>query len=638
MKMKFIFILAAALPLLATACSAPPSTVRAESAPAADGGDAQRLVALLDYVAADYGLAVQQGRVVSMGEYEEQVRFASDARQIARELAGSEADPLVRQVGAVGSLVAGKAPPDAVAAACVEARDSSVTRFGLRTSPPGRPSLETARALYAQACASCHGADGAADTEQAALLDPPPVSFKDAGRLSGLSPYRAYNALTFGVPGTGMASFESLDAAERWSLAFYVFRLGHEGRSARGPVAWPLAELSSRTDAELLAALHGEGAEDPAAALSHLRIEAPFQEPPAGAGIARTRGLVRRALATYRAGAAREADRTVLDAYLQGFEALEPRLRARDADGTLAVETRFRELRSAIARGDANQVQARGHSLDRALARLQDGGAAAMPALAAFLIYVREGAEAALVVGALLAGLRRLGRSDASRWVHAGWVAAVPAGALTWWLFERVVAVRAEHRELVEAIVALLASLVLFSVSFWMISRAESRHWLSYLQARLERGVSRRRLVVLAGLAFLAVYREAAETVLFTQAVLLDAAGRRGQVLFGCAAGLVAVAAMAVLVSRAAVRLPIGPFFAVSGVLLCALAVSFAGSGVYALVASGYLPPRPVPGPEVPWMGIYPDLTGLLVQSAIVALMAAAAVLTLRRRRATSPA
>ena len=54
----------------------------------------------------------------------------------------------------------------------------------------------------------------------------------------------------------------------------------------------------------------------------------------------------------------------------------------------------------------------------------------------------------------------------------------------------------------------------------------------------------------------------------------------------------------------------------------------------YALVASGHLSPRPVDGPEVPWMGIYPDLTGLLVQFAIVAVVAGGALMTLRRRRA----
>jgi high-affinity iron transporter len=268
---------------------------------------------------------------------------------------------------------------------------------------------------------------------------------------------------------------------------------------------------------------------------------------------------------------------------------------------------------------------------------MNDEGRAAVPALAGFLIYFREGIEAALLVGALLAGLRRLGRPDAARWVHLGWLAALPAGALTWWVLERVVAAGPEHRELMEALIALAAAVVLFSVSFWMISRVESRHWLSYLRSRLERTLHGKRLLMLAGLSFLAVYREAAETVLFTQALLLDAGPRRAEVLAGCALGLVAVMGVAALMARAAVRLPLGPFFAVSGLLLCGLAVSFAGSGVYALVAAGHLPPRPVAGPEVPWMGIYPDLTGLLVQLTIVLVVAGAALATLKRRHSPAP-
>jgi high-affinity iron transporter len=630
--MKFIFKIAApALVALAAGCS-PART--AAPAPPAPSTDAQRLVSLLDYVAADYGLAVRDGRVASRDEYAEQVRFMSDAREIAHELTRSADDALVRSVDGIASLVAAKADAGGVAAACHQAREAALTRFGLPTAPAARPSLDRARSLYLQACATCHGDAGDARVEASGRMDPPPADFTDPERLDGLSPFRAYNAVTFGVPGTAMPSYESLSPDERWELAFYVFRLGHAGRPAAGPIARPLGELSARTDSELLGALRAEGTPEAAAALTFLRCDAPFQAPPAAAGIERTRGMVRQALVTYRDGAAREADRLVLDAYLQGFETLEPQLRARDASGTVAVETGFRALRGAIAQRDAGAVQVKAQALDRALGRLNEERQAAVPALAGFLVYFREGIEAALLVGALLGVLRRLGRPDAARWVHLGWIAALPAGALTWWLLERVIAAGARQRELIEAFVALLAAAVLFSVSFWMISRVESRHWMRYLRGRLEESLLGRRLWMLAGLSFLAVYREAAETVLFTQALLLDAGTQRGRVLLGCALGALTVAAVAALITRAAVRLPLGPFFAVSGVLLCALAVSFAGSGIYALVASGHLSPRPVDGPEVPWMGIYPDLTGLLVQSAIVAVVAGAALLTLRRRRA----
>jgi high-affinity iron transporter len=625
-KLKFNFTSGPALAALCAACA--PAQRSLPDPP--DGGEAQRLVSILDYVGADYGLAVGGGRVLDEGEYAEQLLFVADAARLARALLPADApgdDALRVALADAERLVQGKAEPAAVAAACRAARERTVARFGLRTTPMDRPVLARAEALYAQNCAVCHGATGDADTERARTLDPPPASFRDPARLAELSPYRVYNALTFGVPGTGMASFEALSPAERWDLAFYVFRLGHAGAVAEGPVALSLSQLATRSDRELRETLATERVSAPEAALVWARREAPFSEPPAAAGLDRTRRMVRQADA---AGRADEAERLALDAYLEGFEPLEPGLRTRDAAATAAVEAAFRELRVALRGGDGARVKAGADGLDERLAALSEGKRPLVPFLAAFLIYVREGLEAALLVAALLAGLRRLGRPDVARFVHAGWISALAAGVVTFWVLDRLLAVSAARRELIEAAIALAAAAVLFSVSFWMISKAESRNWIDYLRRRLEASLSGRRLALLAGLAFLAVYREAAETVLFTQALLLDS-GQPGRVWAGAAAGLGLVLGVAALSARAAVRLPLAPFFAVSGVLLCVLAVTFAGAGMYGLVEAGVLAPRPVAVPELRWMGLHPDLASLLVQLAIVVVVAGAGVVALRR-------
>src|SRR5262249_39288384 len=159
------------------------------------------------------------------------------------------------------------------------ARDAAVERFHLKTTPAERPTLARAEQLYAQNCAVCHGPQGDGDTERARTLDPRPARFRDPRRLEEMSPYRVYNDLTFGVAGTAMASFESLSPEERWDLAFYVFRLGHEGQTAKGPVALSLAESATRSDREVLEALRSEAHPDPAAGLAYARLEAPFQPP-----------------------------------------------------------------------------------------------------------------------------------------------------------------------------------------------------------------------------------------------------------------------------------------------------------------------------------------------------------------------
>jgi high-affinity iron transporter len=398
-----------------------------------------------------------------------------------------------------------------------------------------------------------------------------------------------------------------------------------------------LADQAAWTDGELLDRLRRAGDAQPETALARLRREGAFRELPASAGVSRARRLVREAMARADGGRPEDGDRLVLDSYLQAFEPVEAHLRVRDAAATAAAEAGFHALRAALAAGDGARARDQAAALDAHLARLSEERTPALPLLAAFLIYFREGVEAALLVGALLAGVRRLNAPGAVRWVHAGWLTALPAGLATWWLSGHVLSLAASSRELTEAVVSLLAAAVLFSMSFWMISKVEARRWTGYLRRGLEESVGRRNLALLAGVSFLAVYREAAETVLFTQALLLET-DAPGRVWAGAGIGAAAVLVVAVVMQYTVFRLPMTAFFAVSGALLCALAVSFAGSGLFELVSAGYLRPRPVPVPEVPWMGIHPDLTPLGAQLAILAIVGAAAVATLRRRPAEAVA
>jgi high-affinity iron transporter len=623
--MKFNFMIAGALLLAGAACRpAPP----AAGPGATDGSDVQRLVAILDYIAGDYDGAVQDGKVANPDEYAEQHRFVADARTLTLSLLRTReglndatADPLAAGVDAVAGLVERKAAPEEVVASCRALKTAVIDRFGLRTAPNERPSRERARALFVQDCAVCHGARGDADTERARTLKPAPVNFRAADVRPKLSPHRVYNTLTFGVSGTAMPAWDSIPPEDRWSLAFYVLSLAHEG-AAEGegvPAAMTLADLASQTDEEIVAELRAQGHPSPQRGLTHLRTVAPYEEPKVTTGVAETRALLRRALAAYTAGRASDADRLLLDAYLQGFEPLEPHLRARDPQMTSAFEKDFQSLRAAVGRGRPKaEVKAETEALERRLAALASPSRAMLPFVSALLIYLREGIEAALLVGALLAAVRRLGQPTAGRFVHAGWLAALPAGVATWWAFERLLSVGFAERELMEGLTALLAAAVLFWVSFWLISKAESRRWMEYLRRGVAESLGRGNLAVLASMSFLAVYREAAETVLFTQVLLQEAPGDARQVWAGAAAGLAATVVFAALMRRAVLSLPVGPFFTVSGILLSLLAVSFAGAGLYSLVAAGYLPARPVAFPAIPWLGVHPDLNGLLVQAAIL--------------------
>jgi high-affinity iron transporter len=203
--------------------------------------------------------------------------------------------------------------------------------------------------------------------------------------------------------------------------------------------------------------------------------------------------------------------------------------------------------------------------------------------------------------------------------VLAGWVAALVAGAATWWAAGRLVEMTGARREVVEGVSALVAAAILFYVSYWLVSKIEAARWQAFLGGRIREAATAGRLGALAGLVFVAVYREAFETVLFYQALAAQAgpAGAR-PLAAGIGAGLVLLAVIALAVFRFGSRMPMRRFFAASSVLLYALAVVLAGHGIAALQEAAWLPATLVPGPTIEWLGVHPTLEGLAVQGALL--------------------
>src|SRR5207253_3686879 len=156
---------------------------------------------------------------------------------------------------------------------------------------------------------------------------------------------------------------------------------------------------------------------------------------------------VQRAAALARAGDRDAARRTLITAYLDHFEPHEAVLRGRDASLVNEIESAFLSLRSSIDAGrDPDPAAVR---LDALLeqADVRGPGGALVAFVAALAIALREGVEAALLVAALLALLRKAGRSTDARAVHFGWAAALVGGALTWWASGALLGISGASRE-----------------------------------------------------------------------------------------------------------------------------------------------------------------------------------------------
>jgi high-affinity iron transporter len=248
------------------------------------------------------------------------------------------------------------------------------------------------------------------------------------------------------------------------------------------------------------------------------------------------------------------------------------------------------------------------------------------------VILLREGLEALLVVAAIVALLLKAGRRDALVWIHLGWVGALVAGGLTWYAASALIEVSGATRELTEGVTALLAAAILLYVGVWLHGKRHAHAWQAFIDTRLRGALARGTLWALAGLSFLAVYREAFETVLFYQALLQQAGPSAfGSIAVGFGSAVAALAALAWLILRYGVRLPLGTFFAASALLLAALAVVFTGHGLRALQEAGAIAATPFGAFDLPTLGMYATRETLSAQLLVLAVVIAGFLLQGRR-------
>ena len=240
--------------------------------------------------------------------------------------------------------------------------------------------------------------------------------------------------------------------------------------------------------------------------------------------------------------------------------------------------------------------------------------------LGAFGIIVREGLEAILVIAAIIAYLVKSGNRKSLRSVYigagAGILASFAAAAVLAWAKQAFVGAGLAQ-EIIEGITALIAVCVLFYVSNWMISKAEAASWTRFIDGKVQSSVQTGSAFALGFTAFLSVFREGAEVVLFYQPMLSE--GNPGMVWAGFGVGCVLLVFIYLAITKLSIKLPIKIFFTATSILMAVMCVSFLGSGIKELAEGNVFDlTLRVPGvPEndiIQIFGIYPWLETLLPQ------------------------
>jgi high-affinity iron transporter len=600
---------------------------------------ARRIATIASIAADEYALGVDGGQVVSDAELTEARLFFGEARDAAADLPVSVRREAVARLDSLLARAVRLDHPASLRADVDDLRRVLAAGLGIQLDPlpNAAPSLAAGEQLYRAACGTCHGDRGAGDGPAAAGLDPPPADLTDREALRGSSPLDFFRKISVGIAGTAMTGYETqFTPNQRWALAQYTTALRATDQDRRAGATW-LAEKCGECPIWLSDFAGLAGVSDDSLSLS-LANAAGEQAPTTALDFARTASAAEvlgsdRTLAVHRvaeraaimigeveslaaAGDPNAAQSRALEAYL-AFEAIESLVGARNAGAVRDVERAFADLRADAGAGRDVGTRAEGarRALGRAVevATAQAGGAVLFGQ--SLLIILREGLEAILIVGALVAVALKAGAPRRVREIGLGVLVAIVASLATAAAFASFLSVTAAQQEAIEGVTMLVASVVLFSVASWMVSKIEAEKWRAFVEAKM-RDALRGGGLALAGVAFLAVYREGFETVLFYAALLGSAehaAGRFG-ILAGFLVGAAVLVALYVAIQRWGLRIPLRPFFAVTGILLTVMAVSFAGQGVAELQEAGWVPATPIALPAIPALGLFPTVQTLTAQ------------------------
>lgn len=591
---------------------------------------------LLDYMAVDYAGAISpNGELLRASEYAEMREFSGQVSTRIQKLpAHPDQAQLTDAANQLRTLVETRTAPAQLAQAAHRLADQLLVAYPVPRAPQSPPAIAAAEKLFAENCSGCHGAQGYGDGPAAVKLNPAPANFHDADRQHQRSPMSLYQTITGGLEGSAMPAFPQLDESQRWALAYYVGQLMYDVTARqRGEALWKSSAeakaaisspeaLAQATVQSLTPNLGAAKADD---LLAYLRAHPEALQLGSADSIELARSLLAQSLTIYNPTAPAPALDLALRAYLDGFEPLEPTLKARNADQMAATETAMINYRAAVQRGaPTEEVKSLAALADQSLIAsgqtLNQGEASDSSAFAgSFIILFREGLEAILVLVAMVTFLKRSEQPGAMKYLHGGWILALILGAFTWLAATMLIDISGAQRELTEGLTGLLAVAVLVFVGLWMHSQSMAGRWQAYIQAQIKAHLSKQSLWGLGLLSFIAVYREVFETVLFYSAMWEQ--GAHGAILAGIGVAGLSLFAVGYFLFRTSRSLPIREYFLYSSLFVGLIAVVLAGKAAKSLQEAGWLNVTRIPVPKFDWLGLFPTAQTLAMQAAVLAVV-----------------
>ena len=553
----------------------------------------RKIVMMLNIAAKEFEEGVVDGKIVVPPEYEESKVFLQQAIDRFERISPEIKDPqkvesIKSQLSNMMDMVNNKVDSQLIRKKVNDINSDLLETFNIRIykTPITPVSLTNGKYIFERNCYVCHGIKGDGDGPLAVHFDPSPAVLSNP-KITGDANTNAYDnfeVIVVGIANTAMISWAGILSDQQiWDVTYYL-RTFSNADLKLPPVNLELAamESSSNSNKDI--------------------TDQVVQE---------VQRLLEESLNIYKIGQVDDAAELAFDAYL-AYEKIESNLIIKDKNLGVTLESAFSRFRGEIKRNAPfEQVESLSNEINLKLAKglelLKSKVGFTGMFFQSFSIIVREGFEAILIIAALIAFLVKSRNQSRVKSVHIGVGVGILASFATAYIVHEVLNLSMASQELLEGWIMLIAVVVLFSVSYWLVSKIDHKRWQEYINKQMRGALSKGSAFTLAAVAFISVYREGFETVLFYKALYLYSGDANDGILPGFFTGCLVLAGVFYLVNTLGIKIPLKWFFGFTSVLLYYMAFTFMGKGLHELqmgeqismTSANFLP-------SITWLGMYP--------------------------------
>jgi len=587
-----------------------PSSVIAKTIPEVVVNKVKKVVMMLDILPKEYEIAIKNGTVINAAEYEESRIFLKQSFERYQTIIGympnsKNAEALRTKFTDLRANIENKNDPSEIKISANAISSQLLKELDIEISKsPTRPiNIQNGKTIFKANCAVCHGLTGDGDGPLASKIEPAPAVLSNP-EITGndlSAAYDNFQVISVGIANTLMMAWsEILPEEDLWDVTYYIRTFSNKNLEL--PIVATAIDTSEASGSTKQA-------------------------------IADIIMVLNQSIKAFKAGEVEQSAELAFDAYLN-YEGIETALVTKNKELGLRLESSFGRLRAEIKRGaDLSHVEKINQNiqsdLQEAQTILEQKVGFTGLFLQSFSIIVREGFEAILIVAALIAFLVKSKNKEKVKIIYQGVIIGIGASFLTAYIIHEVLNISMAKQELLEGWIMLVAVVVLFWVSYWLLTKIETQKWQSYITGKMTQAITTGNVFALGMVAFLAVYREGFETVLFYKALYLYSGEVSNGIVPGFLVGCVFLAIMFFLINKIGVKVPIKWFFGFTSVLLYFMAFTFMGKGLHELQMGEALSLTAAEfAPEIPWLGMYPTWETFIGQAILLVIFVSGVLYT----------